>query len=120
MREIIAIVRMNKVQATKEAVAALGFPSITLRKVLGRGRQRGLYGEYTHPVPEPDGEMEGLRFIPKRELTLLVDDREVPRIVKAIIDVNCTGQAGDGKIFVCPVSEVVRVRTAEHGIPALT
>lgn len=121
MKEITAIIRTNRIQKTKDALVEAGFPSITAQEVLGRGRQRGLQHEFCHELPEPESEMEApqISFIPKRLLTLVVEDENVEGLVALLIRVNQTGNAGDGKIIVSPVGEVFRVRTKEQGASAL-
>ncbi|WP_292390896.1 P-II family nitrogen regulator [Methanosarcina sp. UBA5] len=117
MKEITAIIRMNKVQKTKDVLLECGFPSFTVRRVMGRGKQRGLCFEFNPPLPDP-GNKEAetcIRFIPKRMFTIVVDDENVNEVVQKIIEVNQTGNAGDGKIFVSNVTEAIRIRTGESG-----
>jgi len=116
MKEITAIIRMNKVQKTKDVLLECGFPSFTVRRVMGRGKQRGLCFEFNPPLPDPEKEAETcIRFIPKRMFTIVVDDENVNEVVQKIIEVNQTGNAGDGKIFVSNVTEAIRIRTGERG-----
>lgn len=121
MKEVMAIVRQNKVNVTKEALAEAGIPAFTCRRVLGRGKKlidmsllRSIVdaGE----VPEtPTGEYlsEMNRLIPKRVFTMIVEDRDVEKAIQAIMDINSTGNPGDGKIFVLPINESYRVRNGE-------
>ena len=117
MKEITAIIRMNKAQRTKDALLECGFPSFTVRRVMGRGKQRGLCFEFDPPLPDPENEESEtcIRFIPKRMFTIIVDDASVSKVVSKIIEVNQTGHVGDGKIFVSNVSEAFRIRTGECG-----
>jgi len=116
MKEITAIIRMNKVQKTKDVLLECGFPSFTVRRVMGRGKQRGLCFEFNPPLPDPEKEAETcIRFIPKRMFTIVVDDENVNEVVQKIIEVNQTGNVGDGKIFVSGVTEAIRMRTGESG-----
>jgi nitrogen regulatory protein PII 2 len=122
MKEIIAIIRPKKVGPTKDALEKLGFPSITAISVLGRGRQRGIAGELNFEVrPEiiVQGKSGGMKYIPKRLLSIVVRNGDVDAVIKTIVDVNQTAQIGDGKIFVCPVNNAVRVRTDEQGETAV-
>lgn len=120
MKEIIAVIRPNKMQATKEELARIGFPSLTAAKVLGRGKQKGLAAEVAFELPAglvaPEG---GMRWIPKRMLSLVVPDRDAAEVIAALIRVNRTGEIGDGRIFICPVEESCRIRTGEKGDQAL-
>lgn len=123
MKEIMAIIRMNKINDTKRALAENGYSQFTGRKVMGRGR--GTVD--THVVEGARaGSEEALallgpspRLYPKRLLTVVVPDSKVKGVVETIIKVNQTGNAGDGKIFVMPMLDAVRVRTGEVGDLAL-
>jgi Nitrogen regulatory protein PII len=122
VKEIIAIIRPKKVTVTKEALGALGFPGITVTPVLGRGKQRGIAGEISYPIDTEaltNAENGAMEYIPKRFASIVVEDDMVDLVVKAIVRVNKTGQVGDGKIFICPIDEAVRLRTGETGNPAL-
>lgn len=127
MKEVMCIIRLNKVSKTKEALAEAGFPSITCRKVLGRGQKSidkallEAYMEAGNLPPTPYGEnlTERGRLIPKRFITLVVNDDEVKTVVDTVLDVNSTGTPGDGKIFVLPVEEVYRVRDGQAGETAI-
>jgi nitrogen regulatory protein PII 2 len=126
MKEVMAIVRQNKVNATKEALAEIGIPAFTCRKVLGRGKKlidMSLVNSLVEAgeVPAtPVGEYlsETTRLISKRVFTLIVDDTEVEKVVNTIIDINSTGNPGDGKIFVLPILENYKVRNGEATIEA--
>lgn len=122
MKEIIAIIRPKKVGPTKEVLERLGFPSITAQSVLGRGHQRGIAGEVACELPTElltQGKAGGMKFVPKRYLSIVVQEMDVKSVVQAIIKVNQTAQIGDGKIFICPVDDALRVRTGEVGINAI-
>ena len=127
MKEVMCIIRLNKVIKTKEALAEAGFPSITCRKVLGRGQKSidkallEAYMEADNLPPTPYGEnlSERGRLIPKRLITLVVKDEEVKTVVDTVLEVNSTGTPGDGKIFVLPVEEVYRVRDGQAGETAI-
>lgn len=122
MKEIIAVIRPKKVSATKNALAALGFPGITVSAVLGRGRQRGIAGEISYQVGSEalaSGINGGMQFIPKRLISVVVEDDIVGSVTEAIVKANQSGQVGDGKIFICPIDEAIRVRTGDSGNTAL-
>ena len=127
MKEIIGIIRSNKVNITKDSLAEAGFPSFTCKKVLGRGKKsidisliENLVLDESIPA-SPIGEniSEVGRLIPKRLFTLVVKDEDVEKIIDIIIKVNLTGNPGDGKIFVLPVNEAYRVRNEESGDKAI-
>ena len=123
MKEVMAIVRINMMNKTKRALAEAGISSITARDALGRGK--GLVDmtllEGTEKGYEEDISQLGQsqRLIPKRIFYVVVPDKLVQKTVKTIIKVNRTGKSGDGKIFIMPVVDTVRVRTGESGDPIL-
>lgn len=124
MKEIIALIRMNKVGATKNALAEAGFCRLTAAKVMGRGRMlREL--ELLEQVADENRDLlletmlKGGRLIPKRMLEIVVCDEDVPKVVETIMAVNKEGHPGDGKIFVLPLRDVIRVRTGETGEDAI-
>lgn len=115
MKEILAFIRMDKVSKTKEALTEAGIPGFTCRKVMGRGKgiSQDVLIAFQDGLPmDAMGEhlTEAGRLIPKRSFTLMVQDEDVDKIVKVIMDVNNTGKPGDGKIFVLPLTEAFRVR----------
>ena len=123
MKEIIAIIRMNKMNATKRALAEAGISSLTARKVMGRGKGKvdylllkGAEAGYEEAINQLG---PGPKLIPKRMLTIVVEDELVDLTVETIIAVNKGGSPGDGKIFICPVLDAVRVRTGETGEEAI-
>ncbi len=123
MKEVLAIIRMNKMNVTKRALADAGIASFTARKVIGRGKGKVdfmlLKGAQEGHEEAINQLCPGPKLIPKRMLTIVVPDAAVPIAVKTIIDVNKPGSPGDGKIFISPVLDAVRVRTGEHGDDAL-
>jgi nitrogen regulatory protein PII 2 len=122
MKEIMAIIRPKKVTKTKEVLDSLGFPAMNAIRVMGRGKQRAILNEISIEINEPELlDMEGsMRYIPKRMLSLVVPDEDVSLVVEAIMKVNHTGQIGDGKVFVSPIEEALRVRTMENGDEAIS
>ncbi|MHB0977056.1 MAG: P-II family nitrogen regulator [Candidatus Aquicultorales bacterium] len=123
MKEIIAIIRRTKVYETKTALDGIGFPSMSISTVFGRGQQMGIMSEIdpemTRLVPNLENGDVIARFIPKRMLTMVVEDEDVDQVVAALIKVNQSGNIGDGKVFVLPIGDVVRVRTGEAGRAAI-
>ncbi len=124
MKEIIAVIRMNKVNATKKALVDAGIPAFTATgRVMGRGKGQVhsdiLQGaEAGHP--EAIAQLGGApRLVAKRIVTVVVPDELCKTAIDTIIKTNQTGKPGDGKIFVTPIIETVRVRTGEEGDVAL-
>lgn len=123
MKEVMAIIRMNKMNVTKRSLSEVGIHSMTARKVIGRGKGKvdylllkGAQQGYDEAINQLS---PGPKFLPKRMVTVVVPDSKVELTVKTIIEVNQTHSPGDGKIFVLPISDTVRVRTAETGDAAL-
>ncbi|TCK92901.1 nitrogen regulatory protein P-II family [Natranaerovirga hydrolytica] len=127
MKEVIAIIRMDKINDTKKALQEAGFPSMTCRRVSGRGKKKVDYALIQElidgkPIGDPntlESISESHRLISKRMIIVVVKDEEVKKLVDTIIEVNQTGNMGDGKIFVKNIEEVIRVRTDEIGIEAV-
>ncbi|MBE5983346.1 MAG: P-II family nitrogen regulator [Paenibacillaceae bacterium] len=121
MKEVMAFIRVNKINPTKKALAEGGFPALTCRPVLGRGKKRidpellSLVLETGELPMSPKGEYltESFRWIPKRLVTLIVEDQQVKDVVEILIKTNQTGNPGDGKIFVLPIYEAYTVRSGE-------
>lgn len=127
MKEIMAVLRINMMNKTKEALLKEGFESLNCRKVLGRGKKKIdfsliqdvlLDNQYSSPVLA-ETVSEGHRLIAKRLLSMVVKDEDAKKVVDTIIQVNSTGNPGDGKIFVMPVSNVIRIRNGDQDNEAL-
>ena len=119
MKEIMAIVRINMMNQTKAALAEAGISSVTARDALGRGKGlvdlnllEGAEKGYEEAIVQLG---QSQRLIPKRIFFVVVPDRLVKKTVQTIMAVNRTGKSGDGKIFIMPIMDSVRVRTAESG-----
>lgn len=119
MKEVMAIVRMNKINQTKRALSAAGITSLHAKDCLGRGKgvvEMLQLGGAEKEYEEKMSELGNVgRLIPKRMLSVVVPDKLVKKVVDTIIETNKTGKSGDGKIFVMPVMEAIRVRTGETG-----
>jgi nitrogen regulatory protein PII 2 len=119
VKEVMAIIRMNMMNQTKKALAQAGISSFSATKVLGRGKGhvdfrllKGAEAGHEEAIAQLG---QGPKLIPKRLLTIVVPDDKVSTVVDTLIETNLTGMAGDGKIFVMPVLDAVRVRTGETG-----
>ncbi|MDR1922938.1 MAG: P-II family nitrogen regulator [Planctomycetaceae bacterium] len=119
MKEVMAIIRIDKINKTKDALMDAGISSMHVKDVLGRGK--GLVDILRLDGAEKlwEEKMEELgavgRLVPKRKISIVVPDKLVAKVVKTIISTNQTGKSGDGKIFVMPVSNSVRIRDAQTG-----
>ena len=112
MKYVIAIIKPFKLEEVREALGQLGIQGITVTEVKGHGRQRGHTEFYR-------GAEYTVSFVPKVKLELAVDETIVDRVIETIQLAGQTGQIGDGKIFVLPLEQAVRVRTGETGTAAL-
>lgn len=126
MKEVVAVIRMNRINQTKQALIAAGFPALTGVRVMGRGSRpvdfevRKALLDDEVPQPEALASLaQGPRLIAKRMLTLVVPEDRVALAVETLVAANKTGNPGDGKIFVLPISDVTRVRTGESGRAAI-
>ncbi|HNZ05205.1 P-II family nitrogen regulator [Methanothrix soehngenii] len=124
MKEVMAIIQLNKMEATKDALEVIGISSFTAYKASGRGKQKGLQIPHPTPLDERDERDERdekrMKYIPKRMISVMVEDEFVPAVVAVITKVNRTGNYGDGRIFVSPMEESVRIRTGERGSVAIS
>lgn len=123
MKEVLAVIRMNKMNVTKRALAEAGILSMTVRKVIGRGQGKvdylllkGAEEGYEEAINQLS---PGPKMIPKRMLTMVVPDNQVETVVDTLIKANQTSSPGDGKIFVMPITDAIRLRTGEAGDDAL-
>ncbi len=120
MKEVLAMIRINRINKTKRALSDAGISSFTATgNVMGRGQgeidYKILHGA-EEGIPEAIEQLgDGPKLVPKRLLLVVVPDEKVGMVVDSIIKANQTGSAGDGKIFVMPVLEAHRVRTGECG-----
>lgn len=128
MKEIMAVIRMDMIGKTKEALSLLGFPALNCTKVMGRGKKKMDYTLVERYISEgieinspkiAEAVSEGHRLVPKRLVSIVANNDEVRKIVECIMETNSRGNPGDGKIFVLPVSDCIRIRTAETGEQAI-
>ena len=112
MKKIEAIIKPHKLTDVKDALNELGLQGMTVTEVKGFGRQRGHTEIYR-------GSEYTVDFLPKVKLEVVVSDEVVGRVVEAIVKAAKTGKIGDGKVFVVPLEEVVRIRTDERGESAI-
>ncbi|GAN86846.1 P-II family nitrogen regulator [Komagataeibacter intermedius] len=112
MKKIEAIIKPFKLDEVKEALHEIGLMGITVTEAKGFGRQKGHTELYR-------GAEYIIDFLPKVKLEIVCPDDMVERAIEAIMAAARTGRIGDGKIFVTPVSEVIRIRTGERGADAV-
>jgi nitrogen regulatory protein P-II 1 len=112
MKKVEAIIKPFKLDDVKESLKEIGIQGLTVTEVKGFGRQKGHTELYR-------GAEYVIDFLPKIKLDIVVSDDMVTKVIDAIIDSAKTGKIGDGKIFVLPMEEVIRIRTGEKGDDAL-
>ena len=112
MKKIVAIVRPGKMEPLLEALFGADVSGMTVTQVMGCGNQHG-WKEYYR------GNEVFLNMVPKVKFELVVQDEDAPALVDLICEVAATGEVGDGKVFISPVEDVVRIRTRERGSDAV-
>ena len=112
MKKIVAVIKPFKVDEVKDALTKIHIKGMTISEVKGFGRQKGHKEIYRGAEYQTD-------FVPKVEIKIVVDDDQVDEVVETIISAAKTGKIGDGKIFILPIEDVIRIRTNETGIEAL-
>lgn len=112
MKKIIAIIRPDKLEEVKQALEEIGSHGMTVSEVKGRGRQLGITESYR-------GRDYKVDLLPKIRLEIVVKISELENVVTTIINTAKTGDIGDGKIFITPVDDVIRIRTGERGYKAI-
>jgi nitrogen regulatory protein P-II 1 len=112
MKKVEAIIKPFKLEDVKEALSKLGIQGLTVSEVKGFGRQKGHTELYR-------GAEYVVDFLPKVKLEVLIEDSKAGEVADAIITAARTGRIGDGKIFILPVDDAVRIRTGERGSQAI-
>jgi nitrogen regulatory protein P-II 1 len=112
MKKIEAIIKPFRLDEVKDALTAIGVGGMTVSEVRGFGRQKGHTELYR-------GAEYVVDFLPKVKIEVIVPDDMVEKVVKAIIDSAKTGKVGDGKIFIYPIEQAIRIRTGETGEDAI-
>lgn len=112
MKKIEAIIRPEKLDAVKKALDEKGFPGMTVTEVRGRGRQKGITLQWRAGEYRVD-------LLSKIKIEVVVNDKDADAVIDTILEVAPMKKIGDGKIFIYPIEEIVRVRTGERGRDAL-
>lgn len=108
MKKIEAIIRPESVDVVRNALSDAGVTGLMISEIEGHGKQKGVVQQWR-------GEKYKVELLPKAKIEIIVKDQDVGKIGKVIIDSAKTGEIGDGKIFIYPVDEVIRIRTGEKG-----
>lgn len=112
MKKIVAIIRPDKLETVKNALEEIGCHGMTVKDVKGRGQQLGVTENYR-------GRDYRIDLLPKTRLEIIAKDDDSEEIIQTIVKTARTGDIGDGKIFISPVEDVVRIRTGERGEKAV-
>ena len=112
MKLVTAVIKPHKLDEVKAALEAFGIQGLTVSEASGYGRQRGHTEVYR-------GAEYTVDLVPKVLVEVLVDDADATDVVEVVVKAAQTGRIGDGKVWVVPIEEVVRVRTGERGVDAL-
>src|SRR5204863_727938 len=112
MIKVEALIRPQKLDDVKSALAEIGIKGMTVTEVRGAGKQKGFTQHYR-------GAEYTVNLIQKVKLEIVVPDQEAKQVAKTIVDAARTGDIGDGKIFLSPVGEAIRIRTGEEGETAI-
>ncbi|MDD5128032.1 MAG: P-II family nitrogen regulator [Candidatus Omnitrophica bacterium] len=112
MKKIEAIVRPESLEVVRNALNIAGVTGLMISEIEGHGKQKGVIQQWR-------GEKYKVELLPKAKIEIIVKDQDVGRICKAIIDNAKTGEMGDGKIFIYPLEDAIRIRTGEKGESAI-
>lgn len=112
MKKIEAVIRVEKLEEITEELKKFGCPGMMVTHIEGHGRQKGISEQFR-------GREYKVEFIPKIKIEIVVMDADIDKIVKCIRKTAYTGEIGDGKVFIIPVDDALRIRTGDKGDPAL-
>jgi len=112
MKKVECVIRPMKIDDVKEALSSVGVTGMTVTDVRGYGRQRGRTEKYR-------GNTYVVNLLPKVKLEFVIPDDRVEEAIEVVLDAARTGEIGDGKVFVAPVEEAIRIRTGERGEAAI-
>ncbi|MFA6357922.1 MAG: P-II family nitrogen regulator [Candidatus Omnitrophota bacterium] len=108
MRKIEAVIRVEKLEEVTDALEKFGCPGMMVTHIEGHGRQKGITEQFR-------GREFKVNFIPKIKIEIVVKDVDTDKIIQLIMSTVKTGEIGDGKIFIYPIENIVRIRTGEKG-----
>jgi nitrogen regulatory protein PII len=113
MKLVTAIIKPDKVEALRKSLTGIDIQGLTILEAKGYGRQKG------HTEMYRGAEYE-VHFLPKSRAEVLVDDKDLEKVITTISEAVKTGKIGDGKIFITEVSDIIRIRTGERGAEAIS
>ena len=119
MKELIMVIRPEKLEDIKNILDEVNCGGMTLYTAMGCGTQKGVKTDETNSVNEIKGFKTTINLLPKIKVEVVVEDKEVERIIERVRETCATDHVGDGKIFIRNIEDVVRIRTGERGTKAL-
>lgn len=112
MKKIEAVIRVEKLDDVRSTLEGLGYPGVMITRIEGHGRQKGLVEQFR-------GREFKVELLPKIKIEIIAHDKDVDKIMDGIVRAAETGEIGDGKIFIYPVENALRIRTREKGDSAI-
>jgi nitrogen regulatory protein P-II 1 len=112
MKKIEAVIRVEKLDEVMDALEKLGYPGMMVTRIEGHGRQKGLVEQFR-------GREFKVELLPKTKIEIIAHEKDVDKLMESISKAAKTGEIGDGKIFVYPVENAIRIRTGEKGDSAI-
>jgi nitrogen regulatory protein P-II 1 len=112
MKKVTAIIREDRFSMVKDALSDIGYPGMTVTEVKGHGNQKGITEQWRGRTYTTD-------LLKKMQIEIVVSDKDVEKILQCIVKESQTGSIGDGKIFISPIENAIRIRTEEKGEAAI-
>ena len=112
MKKVTAIIREDRFSMVKDALSDIGYPGMTVTEVKGHGNQKGVTEQWRGRTYRTD-------LLRKMQIEIVVSDKDVEKILQCIVKESQTGSIGDGKIFISPIENAIRIRTGEKGEAAV-
>ena len=112
MKKVTAIIREDRFSMVKDALSDIGYPGMTVTEVKGHGNQKGVTEQWRGRTYRTD-------LLKKTQIEIVVSDKDVEKILQCIVKESQTGSIGDGKIFISPIENAIRIRTGEKGEAAV-
>ena len=119
MKELVILIRPKKLEEVKKILDDINCGGMTLSTAMGCGTQKGVVADEEETVNEIRGLKTTINLLPKVKVEVVVEDKDVERIIEKLRETCVTGHVGDGKIFIRNIEDVVRIRTGERGSKAL-
>lgn len=112
MKKVTAIIREDRFSMVKDALSDIGYPGMTVTEVKGHGNQKGVTEQWRGRTYRTD-------LLKKTQIEIVISDKDVEKILQCIVKESQTGSIGDGKIFISPIENAIRIRTGEKGEAAI-